>query len=66
MYTVEHQNTQTIVFAFTNGLKFQWLNEIYSSSVYSQLLQIILAQKIKIICTRSRSPSVMHLQMDSP
>ena len=33
MYTFKHQNTQKIVSAFTNGLKFQWLNEIYASSV---------------------------------
>ena len=33
MYTFKHQNTQKIVSVFTNGLKFQWFNEIYTSSV---------------------------------
>ena len=32
-YTFKHQNTQQIVFAFTNGLTFQRLSEIYTSSV---------------------------------
>ena len=32
VYTFEHQNSQKIVPVFTNGLKFQSLNDIYSSS----------------------------------
>ena len=33
MSAFEHQNTQKIVSAFTNGLKFQLLNETYSYNV---------------------------------
>ena len=33
MYTFKYQNTQKIVSTFKNGLKFQWLNEIYTSGI---------------------------------